>query len=539
MVPYVICVVSAGIPILILEAGIGQYWQTGGLTVWRNICPLSKGIGFGSIVALFLLNIYYIVILAWALLYLIFSFQSPLPWSHCNNKWNSPNCVAIMKSNDSMRAFSTSALYGTSVNLTHNRRYDSTVEFWENRILQITDGIDNVGGIQWELAICLAIVWVICFFCIWKGIKSTGKSAYIIALLPYFSLTMLLIRGVTLPGCWKGLEFYLKPNFSKITDFNVWSDAGTQIFFSYALALGCLTALGSYNPFNNDFYKQLVFVATLDSSTSVFAGFAIFSVLGFMADQKGVSVSEVAEKGPGLAFIVYPSGVAQMPLAPFWAVQFFAMVLLLGIGSQFVSVEGFITAIVDLFPGYLRVNKRREWFIGFTCFISFLIGLTMVTRGGIYVFQIFDYYAASGMCLLFLCFCECLVVSWIYGIDKFVDNIKEMIGYRPFCWFALCWKYCAPFLTGSILIMLWLDFKPLKYNDVYEYPAWATAMGWTLAMSSILQVPIYAIYALLTTPGTLKERWRTLTITTTSPVHLRAQAAALAGSAGPNTMPMA
>lgn len=516
MVPYIICVVTAGIPILILEAGIGQYWQTGGLTVWKNLCPLSKGVGVGSIVALFLLNIYYIVILAWALLYMIFSFKSPLPWSTCGNKWNSPYCVSIIKGNETRSHVS--GLFGAALNHSQSKRYDSTVEFWENRILQITDGIDNVGGIQWELAICLAIVWIICFFCIWKGIKSTGNSAYVIALLPYVSLTILLIRGLTLPGCLKGLEFYLKPNFSKITDFNVWSDAGTQIFFSYALALGCLTALGSYNPFNNDFYKQLVFVATLDSSTSVFAGFAIFSVLGFMAEQKGVDVSQVAEKGPGLAFIVYPQAVAQMPLAPFWAVQFFGMILLLGIGSQFVSVEGFITAVVDLFPGYLRVGKRREWFIGLTCFISFLIGLTMVTRGGIYVFQLFDYYAASGMCLLFLCFCECLVVGWIYGVDKFVDNIKEMIGYKPAIWFAICWKYLSPILTGSILVMLLVDFKPLKYNDIYEFPPWATALGWTMAMSSILQVPIYAIYALITTPGSLRERWRILTIPTASPV---------------------
>lgn len=519
MVPYVICVVTAGIPILILEAGIGQYWQTGGLTVWKNLCPLSKGVGVGSIVALFLLNIYYIVILAWALLYLIFSFQSPLPWSTCGNKWNSISCMTISKNNETMRALSSYA--SNQMNASQNsRRYDSTVEFWENRILQITDGIDSPGGLQWELAFCLAVVWVICFFCIWKGIKSTGRSAYIIALLPYISLTILLIRGVTLPGYMKGLEFYLKPNFSKITDFNVWADAGTQIFFSYALALGCLTALGSYNPFNNDFYKQLVFVATLDSSTSVFAGFAIFSVLGFMAEQKGVDVSQVAEKGPGLAFIVYPQAVAQMPWAPFWAVQFFMMILLLGVGSQFVSVEGFITAVVDLFPDYLRVGKRREWFIGGTCFISFLLGLTMVTRGGIYVFQLFDYYAASGMCLLFLCFCECLVVSWIYGVDKFVDNIREMIGYKPFIWFKLCWKYFSPFLTGSILIMLLTDFKPLKYNDYYEYPTWATAVGWIMAMSSILQVPLYAIYAYLTTPGTPSERWAILTAPTVSPASI-------------------
>lgn len=522
MVPYVICVISAGIPILILEAAIGQYWQTGGLTVWSNIAPISKGLGFGSVVALFLLNVYYIIILAWALLYLFFSFRSSLPWASCGNAWNSPNCVSIVRNK-------TAGFYSAihQSNQSSANRYDSTVEFWENRILQVSDGIDNVGGMQWELAFCLAICWVVCFFCIWKGIKSTGRSAYIIALLPYISLTILLIRGVTLPGSMKGLEFYLKPNFSKVGDPNVWVDAGTQIFFSYALALGCLTALGSYNQFDNDFYKQLIFVATLDSSTSVFAGFAIFSVLGFMAEMKGVDVSQVAEKGPGLAFIVYPQGVAQMPFAPFFAVTFFMMVLLLGLGSQFVSVEGFITAVVDMFPGYLRVGKRREWFIGITCFLSFLVGLTMVTRGGIYVFQIFDYYAASGMCLLFLCFCECVFVSWLYGVDKFYDNIKEMIGYHPFIWFKLCWKYFSPALTGIILIWFLIGFKPLKYNDVYEFPTWATNLGYVLALSSMIQVPLYAIYAMLTTPGTLKERWRTLTVTQTSPIGAQFNRAAM------------
>lgn len=265
--------------------------------------------------------------------------------------------------------------------------------------------------------------------------------------------------------------------------------------------------------------RQLVFVATLDSSTSVFAGFAIFSVLGFMAEQRGVDVSQVAEKGPGLAFIVYPQAVSQMPLAPFWAIQFFMMILLLGVGSQFVSVEGFITAIVDLFPDYLRRGNRREWFIGWTCLISFLIGLTMVTRGGIFIFQLFDNYAASGMCLLFLCFCECVAVSWIYGVDKFVDNIREMIGYKPAIWFKLCWKYFAPLLTGSILVMLLVDYKRLKYNDVYEYPDWAITLGWAMALSSIVQIPLYALYVFCTTSGTTSERIKKLVTCAPRPAH--------------------
>ncbi|ODM94070.1 Sodium- and chloride-dependent taurine transporter, partial [Orchesella cincta] len=90
--PYIICLVTGGIPMFFLEIALGQYTSEGGITVWSKISPLFTGIGYATTIICFLLNVYYIVILAWAVHFFFASFTTQLPWATCGNYWNTQNC---------------------------------------------------------------------------------------------------------------------------------------------------------------------------------------------------------------------------------------------------------------------------------------------------------------------------------------------------------------------------------------------------------------------------------------------------------------
>ncbi|XP_020314870.1 sodium- and chloride-dependent taurine transporter-like isoform X1 [Oncorhynchus nerka] len=496
LIPYTIFLFGGGLPVFFLEVALGQYTSEGGITCWEKLCPIFTGIGYASIVIVSLLNIYYIVILAWGLYYLFQCFQPELPWAKCNQPWNTDRCVE-----DTVRKNKTLMLAANITNFT-----SPVTEFWERNVLSISSGIDDIGPLKWDLALCLLAVWIVCFFCIWKGVKSTGKVVYITATFPFVMLIVLLVRGVTLPGASEGIKFYLYPNLTRLQDPEVWIDAGTQIFFSYAICLGAMTSLGSYNKYKYNCYRDCLLLGGLNSGTSFVSGFAIFSVLGFMAQEQGVDIADVAESGPGLAFIAYPKAVSMMPYPTFWAILFFIMLLLLGLDSQFVEVEGQITSLVDLYPAALRTGYRREIFIAVMCCISYLLGLTMVTKGGMYVFQLFDYYAASGVCLLWVAFFECIAVAWVYGADNFYDAIEDMIGYRPNPWMKWSWTFITPVLCAGCFIFSLVKYKPLTYNKVYEYPDWSIGLGWSLALASMICIPMVMVIKILQSDGPLIER---------------------------------
>uniref|UniRef100_A0A672YPI4 Transporter n=1 Tax=Sphaeramia orbicularis TaxID=375764 RepID=A0A672YPI4_9TELE len=466
LVPYVLFLLACGIPMFLLETAMGQYTSQGCITCWRHFCPLFEGIGYATQVVIAYAAVSYIVIQAHKLslhnnLLYYFTFSKITPKQR-------PLCF----------------------------------------FLGISQGIEQIGSLRWELALCLLLAWILCYFCVWKGVRSTGKVVYFTATFPYVMLVVLLARGLTLPGAMNGLAFYLYPDPTRLVDPQVWMDAGAQVLFSFGICQGSLTALGSYNQYNNDCYKDTFVLCLVNGGSSFVAGFAIFSVLGFMSYEQGLPISEVAASGPGLAFIAYPRAVAMMPLPQLWAICFFIMVILLGADTQFVSLECLMTSVTDMFPTVFRRAYRRELLLLCLCSICFFLGLLLVTEGGLYFLQLFDHYVCSGNNLLLLSVCQSIAIGWIYGADRLYDNIEDMIGYRPWPIMKICWIYITPTVCMGTFICSVVRYKALKFNKTYVYPTWAYALGWFLGLFCVLLVPLWIIYRVTQMKGTVLQVWK-------------------------------
>lgn len=286
LVPYFLMLAICGIPLFFLELSLGQFSSLGPLAVWK-ISPLFKGAGAAMLLIVGLVAIYYNMIIAYVLFYLFASLTSNLPWEHCGNWWNTELCLEHRgpKSGNGVLPLNLSSTVSPSE------------EYWSRYVLHIqgSQGIGRPGEIRWNLCLCLLLAWVIVFLCILKGVKSSGKVVYFTATFPYLILLMLLVRGVTLPGAWKGIQFYLTPQFHHLLSSKVWIEAALQIFYSLGVGFGGLLTFASYNTFHQNIYRDTFIVTLGNAITSILAGFAIFSVLGYMSQELGVPVDQVAK----------------------------------------------------------------------------------------------------------------------------------------------------------------------------------------------------------------------------------------------------
>uniref|UniRef100_H2YV21 Transporter n=1 Tax=Ciona savignyi TaxID=51511 RepID=H2YV21_CIOSA len=283
--------------------------------------------------------------------------------------------------------------FSSSVNITHNitssaHRVSAAEEFWLFGVLGISSGIQNLGSLRSDLVLYMALLWVAVYLVTFKGIKWSSKVIYVTATLPVILIVVVLVRGCTLDGARDGLWFYLYPDLTKLANIQVWMTAATQVGYSTGIGVGYMIFLGSFNNFNQNFHRFL-------------SGFAVFSSLGFMAKKLNVTMENVASSGPGLVFIAYPQSISLLPMPQLWGFLFFLTLLMLGFDSQ----------------------------------------------GGIYVFEMSIQSGSTGWGLFLICICELVAISWIYGLDNYFKDIKNMIGeFRGQFVLKICWKFVSPMI---------------------------------------------------------------------------------------------
>ncbi|XP_072242515.1 sodium-dependent neutral amino acid transporter B(0)AT2 [Leuresthes tenuis] len=538
LVPYLILLILIGIPLFFLELAVGQRIRRGSIGVWNYISPRLGGIGFASCVVCFFVALYYNVIISWSLFYFSQSFQQPLPWHECPLVKNKTSTFVVPECEKS----------------------SATTYYWYREALDISNSISEGGGLNWKMTVCLLVAWSMVCLAMIKGIQSSGKVMYFSSLFPYVVLICFLVRALLLKGSVDGIRHMFTPKLEIMLEAKVWREAATQVFFALGLGFGGVIAFSSYNKRDNNCHFDAVLVSFINFFTSVLATLVVFAVLGFKANImnskcvalntnkivallgngieptiiphhinltqvsqvsaddyhqminiiRGVNEDEYeklglescsiedelnkAVQGTGLAFIAFTEAMTHFPASPFWSVMFFLMLVNLGLGSMFGTIEGILTPLIDTF------KVRKEFLTVGCCALAFSIGLLFVQRSGNYFVAMFDDYSAT-LPLLIVVVLENVAIAWFYGIDKFFEDLKDMLGFTPYRFYYYMWKYITPILLMVLLCssLIQLIMTPPSYSawiqeeateKTLSFPPWGIVVCISLVVMAIMPVPV-------------------------------------------------
>mgnify|MGYP001049921488 CR=1 FL=1 len=447
LIPWVIGLIVLGIPWMMMEFGMGRYFQKGAPGVFEGIGKKWEWVGWWPVFCAFLIDTYYVVILAWSLRYVV---------SSATMAWGVGEAGAT----------------------------GAGAYFFE-QVLNLSSGPSVLGAPVLPLLGFLALTWVILFFIMFKGARVIGKVAVWTVTVPWALLLVLLVRGLTLPGAIDGLNYYLSPDLAALGNVDVWFAAFSQIAFTLSLGMAGMFAYGSFIAKKADVTNNAFIASFSNCATSFFAGFAVFSIVGFIMQTLSVPVGDVSSAGLGLAFVTFPVGISMLPGAnAFIGILFFLCVFFLGIDSAFfLAYGGVIAPLMDKF-GWSRVKATA-----IVCVVAFAIGIVYTTTGGLYWLDIVD----RTVCfygLLITGALACLVVGWGFGADKLRAHLNETSDIKVGSWWNWLLKIVVP--LGLLFVVIYGGFMqdiPASYGG---YPRWATNVMWiilgvTLLLSFVLQ----------------------------------------------------
>lgn len=414
LIPWIIGLIVLGIPWMMMEFGMGRYFQRGAPGVFEGIGKKWEWLGWWPVWVAFLIVTYYTVVIAWALNYVV---------SSATVAWGMGEAGAA-----------------------------GAADYFFGTVLNLSSGPEVLGGLQWPLVAGLAFTWVVLFFIMVRGARVIGRISIWLVCIPWLLLIVLVVRGLTLPGAIDGLNYYLTPNFAALGDGDVWFAALSQIAFTLSLGMAGMYAYGSFIAKKADVTNSALITSFSNCATSFFAGFAVFSIVGFIMQALDVSVGEVSVASVGLAFVSFPVAISMMPGAnAIIGVIFFLCLFLLGITSAyFLAYGGVIAPLIDKF-GLSRVKATT-----IVCVTAFLIGLIFTTSGGLYWGPDLLDRAVSFYGLLITGALACLVIGWGFGADKLREYLNETSDIKVGAWWNWMIKLVVP--AGLLFVVIYGGF---------------------------------------------------------------------------------
>jgi len=437
LIPYFIAVLTTGIPLMILEYGLGQAMQGAAPAAFKKLHRKFEWVGWFALAISSVIVIYYAAVMAWSCRYL---------WASITREWGDTH--------ESVAAF-----FG--------------------KVIERTDAPSDIWGLSVPLLIGLALTWAAIYWIIHRGVHRVGRIVMITVPLPVILILVLVARGITLPNADVGLNYYLNPTWDKLVEAETWLAAYAQVFFSLSVGFGILIAYASYMPKKQDVSNNAFITSFANALVSYLAGFAVFSVLGYFAVATNQGIEDAAAKGPGLAFVVYPEAINHLPdvIGPYtrniFGVLFFITLLSLGIDSAFSLVEAVVSGVHDKWPAV-----RRSTLTGIICTGCFVLGLLFITDAGLLWLDIVDHWCLEyGLVTVGLL--ECVVIGWLIRTRLLTDSINEGAEVRVGVWWSASIKVITPVILTTLLVVNFIGELKKAYGptDDTSYPMWALIVG--------------------------------------------------------------
>ena len=411
LIPYIIAMLSIGIPLLILEFSLGHYTQKSAPFAFGKINKKMEFIGWWAIVTSFIIVCYYAVVLAWCFNYLVDSIMSvvnstPLPWTE-NAKG----------------------------------RFYHEYLMWNESF--------SLGSLRMPIVYSLIAVWIMMFLCIFRGIHFIGKLVIIIVPIPWLMLILLLWRSLTMDGAMTGVKYFLEPNWEMLKESHIWRAAFGHVCFSMSVGFGTMITYASYLHRKSDINNNAMIIGLADLGTSFIAGLTVFATLGAFAVRQGVEVQTVlgSAKSLGLAFVAFPEALANMPMPQFFSIIFFLALFILGLDSAFSLTEAALSSIMDK-TGWSRVRILSAMSV-----IGCTLGLLYVTEGGLLWFDMIDAFINEGeFGITFVVLVQCIALGWFFNLNKLKEHANERSDWKVGNWWVWMIKYIVPGILATLVV---------------------------------------------------------------------------------------